>query len=63
MSVADPTTFCVTVDFIPGMFPSNESSMSSLMVKLFTVSVIFFVVGDSDDLCLLAYRLILQLIG
>ena len=54
MSAADPTTFCVTVDIIPGKFPNNESSMSSLMVKLFIAS---------DDLCLLAYRLILQLIG
>lgn len=30
MSVADPTTFCVTVDFIPGMFPSNERALDVL---------------------------------
>ena len=49
--VAVPASFRTTDDFVPDKFPSKEPTMSSLMVSTdrFTASVIFFVVGDSDD--------------
>ena len=46
-----PASFRATADFAPGKFPNNEPTISSLMVSTdrFTASVIFFVVGDSDN--------------
>ena len=49
--VAVPASFCMTADFVPDKFPSKEPTKPSLMVSTdhFAASVIFFVLGDSND--------------
>ena len=62
---AVPASFHATTDFVPGKFPSNKTTMPNLMVSTdcFTASVMFFIVGDSDNVASICFSALVPVFG